>query len=72
LFTDRQHTDVATARLRYTKSTGEWAIYWRDRNLKFHEYKRKRTTKSVQTFPRAHRNQRRPDLLGLTSALGVT
>ena len=27
-----------------------WAIYWRDRNLKFHEYKRKRPTKNVQAL----------------------
>jgi hypothetical protein len=36
--------------LRYTKATGLWAIYWRDRHLKFHEYKRKRPTKSVQAL----------------------
>lgn len=35
-------TRFPIARLRYTKTTGQWAIYWRDRNLKFHEYKRKR------------------------------
>lgn len=23
---------------RYTKSRQEWSLYWRDRNLKFHEY----------------------------------
>jgi hypothetical protein len=28
--------------------TGQWAINWRDRHLKFHEYKRKRPTKNVQ------------------------
>jgi hypothetical protein len=33
-----------------TKSTGQWAIYWRDRHLKFHEYKRKRPAKSVQAL----------------------
>nr|WP_275425752.1 DUF3024 domain-containing protein [Nocardioides solisilvae] len=38
------------ARLRYTKSTGQWEIYWRDRHLKFHEYKRKRPTKNVQAL----------------------
>jgi hypothetical protein len=27
-----------------------WAIYWRDRHLEFHEYKRKRPTKNVQTL----------------------
>ena len=26
------------ARLRYTKTRKEWALYWRDRNLKFHLY----------------------------------
>ena len=26
------------ARLRYTKSHNRWSLYWRDRNLKFHEY----------------------------------
>lgn len=26
------------ARLRYTQSTGQWALYWRDRNLRFHAY----------------------------------
>ena len=34
----------------YTKSSGQWAIYWRDRNLKFHGYKRKRPTKNVQAL----------------------
>ena len=28
------------ARLRYTKATRLWSLYWRDRNLKFHEYGR--------------------------------
>ena len=32
------------------KSTVVWAIYWRDRNLKFHEYKRKRPNKRVQAL----------------------
>lgn len=27
-----------------------WAIYWRDRHLKFHEYKRKRPTKNGQAL----------------------
>lgn len=42
-----EHTRFPIARLRYTKSTGQWPVYWRDRNLKFHEYKRKRPTKNV-------------------------
>ncbi len=28
------------ARLRYTKTRKEWSLYWRDRNLKFHNYER--------------------------------
>ena len=43
-------TRFPIARLRYTKTTGLWAIYWRDRNLKFHEYTRKRPSKNVQTL----------------------
>ena len=31
-------TRLPIARLRYTKATGMWSLYWRDRNLKFHEY----------------------------------
>jgi hypothetical protein len=45
-----EHTRFPIARPRYTKSTGQWAIYWRDRNLKFHEYKRERPTKNVQAL----------------------
>lgn len=29
---------------------GVWAIYWRDHNLKFHEYQRTRPSKNVQTL----------------------
>lgn len=35
------------ARLRYTKSRGEWTLYWRDRNLKFHRYDFSEPTKDV-------------------------
>lgn len=45
-----ERTRFPIARLRYTKSTGLWAIYWRDRNLKFHEYKRKRPAKNVKAL----------------------
>jgi len=31
-------TRFPIARLRYTKTTGLWSLYWRDRNLKFHVY----------------------------------
>lgn len=44
------HTRFPLARLRCTKSTGQWATYWRDRKLKFHEYKRRRPTKKVQAL----------------------
>ena len=33
-------TRFPIARLRYTKTTGMWELYWRDRNLKFHRYDR--------------------------------
>jgi Protein of unknown function (DUF3024) len=26
------------ARLHYTHATGEWELFWRDRNLRFHRY----------------------------------
>jgi hypothetical protein len=44
------HTRFPIARLHYSGATGQWAIYWRDRNLKFHEYKRRRPTKNVQAL----------------------
>jgi hypothetical protein len=28
------------ARLRYTKASRTWTLYWRDRNLRFHRYDR--------------------------------
>lgn len=31
-------TRVPVARLRYTKTTSAWSLYYRDRNLRFHEY----------------------------------
>lgn len=31
-------TRFPIARLRYTKATGLWEIYWRDRHLRFHRY----------------------------------
>lgn len=36
------------ARLRYTRTTGEWTLYWRDRNLKFHLYQDIPATPHVQ------------------------
>lgn len=35
------HQEAASCgRLRYTKATGQWSLYWRDRNLRFHVYDR--------------------------------
>ncbi len=31
-------TRFPIARLRYTQTRKEWSLYWRDRNLRFHEY----------------------------------
>ena len=36
------------ARLRYTKATRLWSLYWRDRSLKFHAYDRVPASASVE------------------------
>jgi Protein of unknown function (DUF3024) len=41
-------TRFPVARLRYTKSARLWSLYWRDRNLRFHEYDRVPATASVE------------------------
>jgi hypothetical protein len=38
--TDAQWTRSPIARLRYTKATREWSLYWRDRHPRFHLYDR--------------------------------
>ena len=43
-----EHTRFPIAWLRYTKATGRWAIYWRDRHLKF-------TSSSASALPRTSR-----------------
>lgn len=43
-------TRFPIARLRYTKATGTWTLYWRDRNLKFHLYRRIRPTSHVASL----------------------
>ncbi|MBV6726530.1 DUF3024 domain-containing protein [Nocardioides daeguensis] len=45
-----EHARFPIARLRYTKTTGLWSIYWRDRNLKFHDYKPKRPTRNIEAL----------------------
>jgi hypothetical protein len=42
--------EVPIARLRYAAGTGQWTIYWRDRNLRFHGYDRKLPSKNVQSL----------------------
>ncbi|WP_230207829.1 DUF3024 domain-containing protein [Microlunatus sp. Gsoil 973] len=34
----REWTRFPIARLRYTKTTRTWSLFWRDRNLRFHRY----------------------------------
>jgi hypothetical protein len=46
----RRAHPLAITRLRYIKGDGPVAIYWCDRNLKLHEYKRKRPTNSVKAL----------------------
>ncbi len=41
-------TRFPIARLRYTESGNRWSLYWRDRNLKFHEYDLTDPTPDVQ------------------------
>jgi Protein of unknown function (DUF3024) len=41
-------TRFPIARLRYTKATRQWSLYWRDRNLRFHEYDLVPPTESVE------------------------
>lgn len=41
-------TRFPVARLRYTKRTGLWSLYWRDRNLRFHAYDRVPASASIE------------------------
>jgi Protein of unknown function (DUF3024) len=41
-------TRFPVARLRYTKITGMWSLYWRDRNMRFHAYDLVSPTTSIQ------------------------
>ena len=52
------------ARLRYTKATGKWTIYWRDRNLKFHEYQYTQPSKNVQSLLDYIRESKDPIFFG--------
>ncbi|MCW2783464.1 MAG: hypothetical protein JWR35_3915 [Marmoricola sp.] len=59
-----ESTRFPIARLRYTETTGHWAIYWRDRNLKFHEYQYKRPSKNVQSLLDYIRESKDPIFFG--------
>nr|WP_286346836.1 DUF3024 domain-containing protein [Frondihabitans sucicola] len=38
------------ARLRYTATTGEWSLYWRDRHLRFHRCDQVPPTRQLQVL----------------------
>jgi len=46
----RAATRFPIARLRNAQADGQRSIYWRDSNLKFHEYKRQRPNKDVRVL----------------------
>jgi Protein of unknown function (DUF3024) len=46
-----QWTRLPIARLRDLKASGLWTPYWRDRNLRFHEYGRVPTTATIEDLP---------------------
>lgn len=41
-------SSLPIARLRYTGARKTWALYWRDRNLRFHAYDRVAATPDVE------------------------
>ncbi len=45
-------TRFPIARLHYTKSTKQWSLYWRDRNLRFHRYDQLPASKYVDDLLR--------------------
>jgi hypothetical protein len=40
------------ARSRYTRCRNRWSLYWRDRDLSFHEYDPADLTPDIQGLPR--------------------
>ena len=45
-------TRFPIARLRYGKGSRNWALYWRDRNLRFHVYDRVAPSSRVEELLR--------------------
>lgn len=59
-------TRFPIVRFRYTKARGEWTIYWRDRNLRFHRFEPVEPSRRIDVLLTAVGNRR-----CLRSALGV-
>jgi Protein of unknown function (DUF3024) len=43
-------TRFPVARLRWTKYSGLWSLYWRDRNLRFHLYDRLDPSENIEAL----------------------
>ena len=53
-------TRFPIARLRYTKSTKQWSLYWRDRHLRFYLYDRIMVESAWGAVPDCSRSVSRP------------
>ena len=61
-------TRLPICRFRYTKVRKEWSLYWRDRNLKFHEYDLAEPTPHIdELIEEVKRNQPKVYRQGLES-----
>jgi len=58
-------TRFPIARLHHTKTTGLWALYWRDRDLRFHRYQPLDPSPRVQTLLDYLDKHADPILLGI-------
>lgn len=61
-----EHTRFPIARLRYTRTTGLWSIYWRDRTSSSARVQMEGAEPGRAVPARPHRGLGRPDLLGLS------
>ena|SRR6187200_1024163 len=52
-----EHTRFPIARLRYTRATGVWAIYWRDRNPQVPRVQAQAPDEERPGAPRPHRDE---------------
>src|ERR1700751_3601181 len=53
-------TRFSIARLHYTKATGLWTLYWRDRNEKYHRYARSTPAHKSKTCSTTSTNEPTP------------